>query len=231
MLDDVGEDLPTPPEDGAEDPWTQRYYPRGTQGFERVVLFSDAVYAISLTLIAVQLVLPALTTLNSGGNADVVIAEGFANIWAYAFTFLWVAFYWKANHRFTLTLRRMDNVYLWAVLVYLALIALLPFPASVLGEDWESRALAFFFVYMACVSGMEVVLMAVAIRDDLLVRPLTSSERKRWVLSALAPVVAALISAPICFVPVIGKYLALVTMVVVAFGLGTFVKRRYAPAP
>ena len=230
MLDDVSEDQPAPEGESHQDPWSQRFYPQGTQGFERVVLFSDAIYAISLTLIAVQLVLPALTTLSSGGDAGTVIVEGFGNIWAYAFTFIWIAFYWKANHRFTLTLRRMDNLYIWAILIYLALIALLPFPASVLGEDWDHRALAFFFVYMAIVSGMEVVLMVIAIRDDLFVHKLSGPQYKRLVFSGLSPVVGALIAAPLCFIPTFGNYIALAVMVTVAFGQGAIVKRRYPAA-
>lgn len=229
MLDDVSEDQPRPAADDNPDPWTQKFYDKGTQGFERVVLFSDAVYAISLTLIAAQLVLPALTDLNSGGDAGTVIVEGFGNIWAYAFTFLWVALYWKANHRFVLTLRRMSNAYIWAGLVYLALIALLPFPASVLGEAWDPRALAFFFAYMAIVSGMEVVLMIIAIREDLFVRKLDSAQRKSRVLSSLSPVVGALIAAPLCFIPAVGNYLAIAAMALIAFGLSALVRRRYPP--
>jgi uncharacterized membrane protein len=226
MLDDVSEDQPAPEDDSDQDPWTQRYYSRGTQGFERVIFFSDAVYAISLTLIAVQLVLPALTDLSSS-DVGQVIAASMGNIWAYAFTFIWVAFYWKANHRFTLTLRRMDNRYIWGVLIYLAFIALLPLPAALLGEEWDPRALAFFFVYMACVSAMEVVLILIALRDDLLVRQLGREERRRWVLASLSPVVSALVAAPLAFVTSYGNYIAIATMVVLAFGISALVRRRY----
>jgi uncharacterized membrane protein len=230
MLDDVSEDQPAPREEPTTDPWTQRFYERGTQGFERVIFFSDAVYAISLTLIAVQLVLPALTNLSSADVGD-VIADSLSNVWAYAFTFLWVGFYWKANHRFTLTLRRMDDRYIWAVLVYLAFIALLPLPAALIGEEWDPRALAFFFVYMACVSTMEVVLILIALRDDLLVRQLSLVERRRWVLSSLCPVVAALVAAPLAFVTSYGGFLAIGTLLVLAFGLSALVKRRYPARP
>lgn len=226
MLDDLSEDQPAPREDPGTDPWTQRFYARGTQGFERVIFFSDAVYAISLTLIAVQLVLPALTDLN-GSDVGQVISSSLGNIWAYAFTFIWVAFYWKANHRFTLTLRRMDNRYIWTVLIYLAFIALLPLPAALLGEEWDPRALAFFFVYMACVSLMEVMLLLVALRDDLLVRALSRDERRRWVLGTLSPVVAALVAAPLAFVTAYGNYLAIGAMMILAFGLSALVRRRY----
>ena len=230
MLDDVSEDQPTPQGGSSGDPWSQRFYDRGTQGFERVVLFSDAVYAISLTLIAVQLVLPTLTTLDSS-DVGQVIAESLGNVWAYAFTFVWVAFYWKANHRFTLTLRRMDNLYLWAILIYLAFIALLPFPAALLGEEWDPRALAFFFVYMACLSGLEVLLIVIAIRRDLFVRKLSLAERRRWVLSSLCPVVAALVAAPLAFVTAYGNYIAIATMIILAFGLSALVRRRYPVMP
>lgn len=230
MLDDTGEDQPAPLEQQGTDPWTQRFYDRGTQGFERVIFFSDAVYAISLTLIAVQIVLPALAGLDKA-NVGNVIGESLGNIGAYAFTFLWVGFYWKANHRFTLTLRRMDNLYISAVLVYLAFIALLPLPAALIGEEWDPRALAFFFVYMACVSTMEVVLMLIALRNDLLVRQLSLVERRRWVLSALAPVVGALIAAPLAFVTSYGGFIAIGTLLVVAFGLSALIKRRYPVRP
>ncbi|MEY3733607.1 MAG: hypothetical protein RL347_966 [Actinomycetota bacterium] len=229
MLDDLSEDQPAPKDGPDVNPWTQRFYQRGTQGFERVIFFSDAVYAISLTLIAVQLVLPALTDLNSS-NVGQVIVESLGNIWAYAFTFIWVALYWKANHRFTLTLRRMNDRYIWAVLIYLAFIALLPLPAALLGEEWDPRALAFFFVYMACVSLLEVLMMVIAIRDDLLVRSLNREERRRWILTSLSPVVAALVAAPMAFVTAYGNYLAIATMAVLAFGLSALVRRRYPAA-
>lgn len=229
MSPDASGDQPSSADDSDSNPWTQRFYDRGTQGFERVILFSDAVYAISLTLIAVQIVLPALTGLN-GADVGQVISDSFSNIWAYAFAVVWVGLYWKANHRFTLTLRRMDDRYIWAVLVYLAFIALLPLPAALIGEEWDPRALAFFLVYMACVSLVEVLLMVIALRDDLLVRQITSVERRRWVLMALTPVAGALLAAPLAFVTPYGGFLAIGAVVVISLGLAAIVKRRYPVA-
>jgi uncharacterized membrane protein len=228
MLEGEGEDQPAPRPGADADPWTQRHYDRGTQGFERVILFSDAVYAIALTLIAATLVAPTLTSVSSGQDASTAISEGLNNIWPYAVTFVWIAFYWKANHRFTLTLRRMDNLYIWAILGYLAFVALLPFPASILGESASLTALAFFIAYMACISGLEVVLMVIAIRGDLLVRRLTTVEKRNWVLSALSPVVAACVAVPVCFIPGMNLYAALAILIGLSFALGFAVKRVYA---
>jgi len=228
MRDGDNEDQPESSRAPEVDPWTQRFYDRGTQGFERVILFSDAVYAIALTLIAATLVSPTLTSMTNGQDAGTAIADGLGNIWPYALTFTWIAFYWKANHRFTLTLRRMNSLYIWAILAYLAFVALLPFPASVLGESASLTALAFFIGYMACISGLEVVLMVIAIRDDLLVRPLTTLERRNSVLSALSPVVVSIIAVPACFIPGMNFYIALGIYVALNIVLALVVRRVFA---
>ena len=227
MLDDGHEGQSEPRGSTNVDPWTQRFYDRGTQGFERVILFSDGVYAIALTLIAATLVAPIFTTASTNQDAGEAIASGLSNVGAYAFTFLWIAFYWKANHRFTLTLRRMDNLYIWVILVYLAFVALLPVPASILGESADPRALAFFMAYMACISFLEVVLMLVALRNDLLVRALTKVEQRNWVFSALSPVVGAVIAIPACFIPGVGFAAGLTVLIVVSVSVGFAVKRIY----
>ena len=92
---------------------------------------------------------------------------------AFAFTFFWVAFYWRANHVFTARLDAMSGRYVAAVLLYLAFIALLPFPAATLGEYYNAVAVSFFLAFMACVSTLEVVLLLVADRDGLLQPALT----------------------------------------------------------
>ena len=53
----------------------------------------------------------------------------------------------------------MSGRYVAAVLVYLAFIALLPFPAATLGEYYNAVALSFFLGFMAAVSTLEVLLL------------------------------------------------------------------------
>jgi uncharacterized membrane protein len=183
--------------------WTRTVYPRDDGvAFDRVVFFSDAVFAIALTLAAVEIGLPEVE-----GDPDSVsslwaalAAKGPVLI-AFLVAFVWVAIYWRANHRFVMTLRAMDTRYVVGTLVFLALIALLPIPAGVLGEYWNNPlAIAVFAVYASAVSGMETVLFALALRGKLFVAQPDPAFSRVQVLGSLSPIVVFLTSIPLAFI-------------------------------
>lgn len=210
-----------------DNPWTRRFYPSGTPAFDRAVFFSDAVFAIALTLVAVEIGVPDLGADASAESLWRALLEKVPNLIAYAFTFFWVGFYWRANHRFTDALAGMSSRYLAALLVYLALVAMLPFPAATLGEyGLNPVALAFFSLFVAAVSTMETVLLIVADRGSLFRRALTPEQRRQAVLGSLTPVVAFLVSVPAAFA---SPWLALACWLL-ALPLGLLVQRRLAPA-
>ena len=201
-------------------------YPRDSAGFDRVIFFSDAVFAIALTLVAVEIGIPVVADRSSSPELWQALIEKVPSLAAYAFTFFWVAFYWRANHKFTNGLTGMNGRYVAAVLVYLAFIALLPFPAATLGEYYNAVALSFFLAFMAAVSALEVLLLVVADRGDLLVERLTPQSRRYAIVGSLTPVVAAVLAIPVAFVSVPG---AVAFFVLVALGLGAVVGRTLRP--
>ncbi len=214
-----------------EDPWTSRFYPRASDGtgFERVVFFCDAVFAIALTLMAVEIGVPVISDSSSAGELAEAVRDKVPNLLAFAVAFLWVAFYWRANHRFTTTLRGMTRPYIACVLVYLGLVALLPFPAGLLGEYWQNpTAVAFFAVFAACMSTMEVVLFVVADRQGMFIRPLTPAFRRQSIVGSLTPVPAFLLSIPVAF---ISTGAAIVSWLVLSFLLGWAVSRWLPASP
>ena len=97
--------------DAEQHPWTASWFPRGTAAFERVVFFSDAVYAIALTLVAVEIGVPHIVDSGSATELWDALLEKAPTLVAYAFTFFWIAFYWRANHRFTHALAAMSGSY------------------------------------------------------------------------------------------------------------------------
>jgi uncharacterized membrane protein len=213
--------------------WNRSFYPREGNGvgFDRVVFFSDAVYAIALTLIAVEIGLPDV----KGDTASPALLwealqDKGPRIGAYVVAFVWVAVYWRANHRFTMTLRGMSSAYVGSVLLYLGFVAFLPLPAAVLGEYWDNPlAVTLFAVYGGIVSSLEVLLLWVADRQNLFLAPLSRPFfRENW-MGSLTPVVAFIVSIPIAYLwsPVA----AIVTWGVVAMGLGILLSRFLTAAP
>ncbi len=183
--------------------WTRTFYPREDGvAFDRVVFFSDAVFAIALTLAAVEIGLPEVAgDPNSVSGLWEAVRDKVPALTGFLVAFIWVAIYWRANHRFVMTLRGMDARYVLATIVYLALIALLPVPAQMLGEYWGNPlAVALFAVYASAVSGMEVVLILVALKGKLFVAAPSPAFGRQLVLGSLSPTFVFLTSIPLAFV-------------------------------
>jgi hypothetical protein len=106
-------------------------------GFERVVFFSDAVFAIVITL----LVLPLTAELEVPRERADLIHEVFSGqalrMLTFAVGFLVVGQFWIAHHRMSGHLRRADHGLLWFNLVGLMTVAFMPFPPpSSAGRPW-----------------------------------------------------------------------------------------------
>jgi uncharacterized membrane protein len=105
---------------------------------DRVLLFSDAVFAIAITLLTLELEVPpglhgsALTR----GLRDLLPALG-----AYALSYLILGQLWLIHHRIFSVIARVDYPTLIRNLAFLGLIAVMPFPVRLL-SDYHDRPLA-----------------------------------------------------------------------------------------
>ncbi len=182
--------------------WTRRFHPRegDATGFDRVIFFYDAVFAIALTLMAVEIGIPEIEDGSSTSELFDSILHKSPQLAAFVVGFLWVAIYWRANHRFTGTLRGMSGRYVIAVLFYLGFVAFLPFPAGLLGEyGGNAVAVSFFAIFAAIVSALEVVLLFIADRDGLFREPPSRAFFRQNVAGSLSPVPVFVLSIPIAF--------------------------------
>jgi len=114
---------------------------------ERVIFFSDAVFAIVITL----LVLPL--------TAEIELPEGGRNlaghVWAqwpkvlsFLVSFLVIGQFWIAHHHMFEYVRRYDQGLLWLNLVSLLTVSFMPFPTALIGARLETDA-AFPVVFYA----------------------------------------------------------------------------------
>ena len=166
--------------------------------FDRFAFFSDAVYAIALTLLVVGIAVPTIEDADSSGQMwDVLVDKGHEFV-SFFVGFAVIGRYWLAHHRFVAVMAAVDTRLMAVNLVYLAFIAFLPFPTALVGRYEENFvAFAFYTVVLSCVSALETVLFVVAERRRLLVVDVPKDVYRFGIAASTLPVVVFVLSIPL----------------------------------
>lgn len=119
------------------------------RGLERLILFSDAVVAIAITL----LVLP-LTELrpDEGQPAWLFLGEHLDEIVAFGISFAVIAQFWFAHHRMFRRLSRADRPLLLWNTAWLASVVFLPFPTVLLEVVGDPGYVTFYLINLLIIS-------------------------------------------------------------------------------
>jgi uncharacterized membrane protein len=112
---------------------------------ERMILFSDAVFAIAITLLAIEIKLPAeikineiLVSLDRHAVTDhfllIALAEMIGKFIGFFISFFIIGLYWTIHHRMFGYVINYDRKLLWLNLVFLMAIVLMPFSTGFYSE-------------------------------------------------------------------------------------------------
>ncbi len=176
-----------------------RRYERSGTGleFDRVAFFSDAVYAIAMTLLVVGIGFPHVRDSQLGSKLASLDSE----IISFFIGFVILGSYWISHHALTARLKAVDTTFLAINLLYLAVVAFLPFPTAVIGSNGSvPLAIVVFACSLAAVSILEVVLHVCAHRRDLLTDRPSDAEYRHDIVAGLIPGLVFLLSLPLAFV-------------------------------
>jgi uncharacterized membrane protein len=107
---------------------------------ERIAFFSDAVFAIAITLLVLDVEVPHLG--REAGEAALMQAllEQIPKILGFVVSFLVVGTYWTSHHRFFRWIQGYDPTLVWRNLLFLLAVSFIPFPTAVLSENGAQRA-------------------------------------------------------------------------------------------
>lgn len=101
---------------------------------ERLILFSDAVFAIAITLLVIEIKVPEL----EGTVTDAALAGELLHLIpkfvGFLLSFLIIGVYWTIHHRQFSFVVNYDRRLLWLNLIFLMAIALMPFSSGLYGE-------------------------------------------------------------------------------------------------
>ena len=198
-------------------------------GFERMLFFSDAVFAIAITLLVLDLRLPPIH------NDVLTLDEIVPKLVGFVVSFFVIAQYWLAHHRLFESVRDYDAPLLRANLLFLASIAFLPFPTSAVAElVGTSIAVVFYALSVAMVGLLLVMLTFVARRGPLRAEGATRGGTWAMVIRSLgAPLMFVATAVVAVHRPQLAMRLWLTLFIVLPLSgrLGTIVGRRIDARP
>lgn len=138
-------------------------------GLERLIFFSDAVFAIAITLLALEMRIPGV----ENSLTENELLQALLSIWpkylGYAIGFMTIGVLWMSHHRKFRLIHRYDRILMWLNLFFLMFVAFLPFPTSIISEYGNRTSTVFYAIVVSMASIVFVVLWWYASHNNRLI--------------------------------------------------------------
>jgi uncharacterized membrane protein len=173
--------------------------------YDRLLFFSDAVFAIAITFLALELRLPAHPAAgHPAGSAAVWAALG--SIWtrylSFAVSFVVIGMYWLGHHRMFRLINRFNDRLVWLNLLFLLFVVVIPFPTTVLGDYENTQAAVVLYAGNLALTGiMQTVIWRYSTARRRLVQTELTEERYRYLVGL---VTVRMLIPPLVFLLSIG---------------------------
>lgn len=174
----------------------------------RVIGFSDAVFAFAATLLVLKIDLPVLTPQELSSAR---LTSELFNLWPSYFaniiSFLIIAYYWLTHHAIFSLIKKMDSTIIWLNIIFLIFLSFLPFPVDLFGTYSNSDIIVAFYCFSIGLTGLLLAsLWFYALHKKLVSQNLSGKEINYYSLRfLLTPAVFAL-SVPVSFIdPMLSK--------------------------
>jgi uncharacterized membrane protein len=158
---------------------------------ERIVFFSDAVFAIAITLLAIELRLPDLPP----GQTDATFIEALGELWpsvfAFVISFVVIAAFWVGHYRTFRYIVDADGRLVAINFGLLFCIAILPFPTSIIASQGDLPSAVIVYAVFGLATGTFSTLLWVY-----------PSQVAHLVSPAVTPVIARYVSYRAAVIPI-----------------------------
>ena len=114
------------------------------RALDRIVFLSDGVFAISMTLLVLDLRLPPLTELSSAALRD-ALTSNISHFISFIISFEVISFFWLAHLRMFALISRYTRGLALLNLLFLMSIAVMPFSTTLVGEYGSLTLAAVFY--------------------------------------------------------------------------------------
>lgn len=137
---------------------------------DRIIFFSDAIFAIVMTLLILDIPVPDLPSGSVAAELPSRVLDLWPKFFSYVLSFIVVGSYWIAHHGTFRYFRSYNRTLIWLNLLFLLSISFVPFPTSLLGEYGEQQfAVVLYAISLAIPRLLLASLWWYAIRGRVLV--------------------------------------------------------------
>jgi uncharacterized membrane protein len=119
------------------------------------VFFSDAAFAIAITLLATDIHVPNVPRARLAAE----LRQLLPSIGVYALTFVVIGAYWVAHHRMYRRVVRFDYSLVWLNMLVLLCVAFLPVPNAILARHYDSPAVVLFYAASLIATSLSTMLL------------------------------------------------------------------------
>lgn len=200
---------------------------QGSKELDRIVTFSDGVFAIAITLLVLNIETPEIPANLVAEELPGRLLDLWPKFLSYVISFLVILTYWIAHHSIFSAIKGYDRKLIWLNSLFLMCVAFLPFPASLFGEYGDQPLVV--AIYAGSLAITRLLLTAVwwyaSSGRRLVDRDLDANMIKAYRLRGLAIPLIFLLSIFISFFSVSAAVYSWVLLMVVDFVLFRLLRR------
>ena len=126
---------------------------------ERVVAFSDGIFAVAITLLVLSISVPDLGSRQTDSNLQTQLFDSIPSVFGFALSFAVVGIFWVSHHRLFETVRESDRLTLYVNLLFLMTICFIPFPTGVIAHYGQLTTAVVFYAATMAFSGFMLAIL------------------------------------------------------------------------
>lgn len=168
---------------------------------DRVLNFSDAIFAFAATLLVLKIDLPNIPP----ELIETRLGPEILNLWPAYFanliSFLVIGYYWLTHHAIFNLIRRFNQTLFWLNVIFLVFISFLPFPVDLFGDFSNSRSVVIFYSAALALAGylLAILWLYVSHENRLIEKNMSKRRIQFYTMKHLVAPLVFTLSIPVAF--------------------------------
>ncbi len=180
---------------------------------ERLVFFSDAVFAIAITLLVIEIDIPDLGHNASNTAAINALVERLPSFFGFLISFLVIGRFWIGHHNALGARQHYNEKLLWPNLMLLLAIAFMPFATAFMSENIGQFVPTLFYnAVMFVTAALSFRLVRIATYPGQTVASFTGENRKALLTRAIGVMLGAFLAIVITYFTPVFSQVALMSI-------------------